>query len=168
VSREAGGPPWTGREGLALAALLAAAAFFFTWNNRFPIGLHADEGKKVRFILGASPDFHHPLLQDGVFFRQRRTGCRVRGSVLGAHGIGPGHGARGAGARALARGPAGGGEHGRRAVNKQAGVLEIAVERGKCQRAQRQQVAAQARRRVEVLHLRLAQQAPCCPRRGRE
>jgi hypothetical protein len=62
VSREAGGPPWTGREGLALAALLAAAAFFFTWNNRFPIGLHADEGKKVRFILGASPDFHHPLL----------------------------------------------------------------------------------------------------------
>ena len=47
---------------IMLAALLAGALWFFTWNNAFPFTLHADEGKKVSYIMGNAPDFHHPLL----------------------------------------------------------------------------------------------------------
>ncbi len=49
-------------EMVLLVGLLVGALWLFTWNNAFPITLHADEGKKVSFILGNSPDFHHPLL----------------------------------------------------------------------------------------------------------
>jgi 4-amino-4-deoxy-L-arabinose transferase-like glycosyltransferase len=47
---------------IGLAALLAVALSFFTWHNTFPETLHADEWKKVDFILGGAPDFHHPIM----------------------------------------------------------------------------------------------------------
>jgi 4-amino-4-deoxy-L-arabinose transferase-like glycosyltransferase len=47
---------------IGLATLLAVALSFFTWHNTFPETLHADEGKKVNFILGGAPDFHHPIM----------------------------------------------------------------------------------------------------------
>lgn len=45
-----------------LLVVIATAGFLNFWNNDFPIWLHADEHKKVRFVLESRQDFLHPIL----------------------------------------------------------------------------------------------------------
>ena len=45
-----------------LAAILALSLGLNLYGNDFPLGYHADEIKKVRFIRDNTQDFHHPIL----------------------------------------------------------------------------------------------------------
>lgn len=45
-----------------IIAVLLASAFLNLWNQDFPIEFHADEQKKVRFVLQNTQDFMHPTL----------------------------------------------------------------------------------------------------------
>jgi hypothetical protein len=45
-----------------LIAILLASALLNLWNQDFPIEFHADERKKVRFVLENTQDFMHPTL----------------------------------------------------------------------------------------------------------
>jgi 4-amino-4-deoxy-L-arabinose transferase-like glycosyltransferase len=45
-----------------LIAVLIFSAFLNLWNQDFPIEFHADEQKKVRFVLQNTQDFMHPTL----------------------------------------------------------------------------------------------------------
>ncbi len=50
------------RERLLLAVLLSATLFLNVFGNRFQLGYHIDEPKKVGFIRHGKQDFHHPIL----------------------------------------------------------------------------------------------------------
>jgi hypothetical protein len=45
-----------------IIAILLASALLNLWNQDFPIEFHADERKKVRFVLENTQDFMHPTL----------------------------------------------------------------------------------------------------------
>lgn len=47
---------------IILALLLVSLFSLYTLNNDFKLGFHADESKKVRFILKNKQDFNHPML----------------------------------------------------------------------------------------------------------
>ncbi|NOR80892.1 MAG: phospholipid carrier-dependent glycosyltransferase [Methyloprofundus sp.] len=47
---------------IILALLLISLSGLYTFNNDFKLGFHADESKKVRFILKNKQDFKHPML----------------------------------------------------------------------------------------------------------
>lgn len=46
----------------ALLLILLLSAFLNTHNINFPVFYHADEFKKVQFVLSGQQDFHHPIL----------------------------------------------------------------------------------------------------------
>lgn len=46
----------------AVLVIILLTTLLNLWNNDFPLGYHADEEKKVRFILTGTEDFRHPIL----------------------------------------------------------------------------------------------------------
>ena len=56
------GGPVSSRELWLLAALCLGAFVLFTYNNDFPLYFHADEWKKVEFVIFGDQDFKHPIL----------------------------------------------------------------------------------------------------------